>query len=70
MGRKLGDLASSFESKSTDSGAKCKVCYGNEIEILFLPCRHATVCATCAASVDRCPYCRAHIDGSVRIYLS
>ena len=67
VGRVLGSLASSYE-RNTDG--RCKVCYGNEIEILFLPCRHATCCATCASSVDRCPYCRAAIDRSVRIYLS
>lgn len=73
MGRKLGDLASSFEQRAASAetiSGKCKVCYEKDIEILFLPCRHATVCAACAASVDRCPYCRADIESSIRIYLS
>lgn len=56
---------SSDESKGT-----CKVCYMNEVELLFLPCKHASCCGQCAASVTNCPLCRAPITSSIRIFLS
>lgn len=70
MGRTLGTLASSYEKKEpVPSDNMCIVCYGERREFLFLPCAHVMVCGSCAASLDRCPYCRAAIRSTVRVYL-
>lgn len=55
---------------SDESKGTCKVCYMNEVELLFLPCKHASCCGQCAASVTSCPLCRAPITGSIRIFLA
>jgi hypothetical protein len=39
----------------------CIVCMEAERSVLFVPCRHAAVCAGCAAELDECPICRAPI---------
>ncbi|XP_066283780.1 baculoviral IAP repeat-containing protein 3-like isoform X3 [Branchiostoma lanceolatum] len=48
----------------------CKICMDAEVNIVFIPCGHLAVCANCAASVRRCPICRASIRGTVRTYMS
>ena len=60
----------STTGSSDESNALCKVCYTNEVELLFLPCKHASCCGQCAASVTTCPLCRTRITGSIRIFLS
>lgn len=55
---------SNDESKGT-----CKVCFINEVGVLFFPCKHASCCGQCAASVKECPLCRSPITGSVGFYL-
>ena len=72
IGSQLSSLASSFEKTTLASSGdrtQCKVCYSRDVEILFLPCRHAHCCAECASAVNKCPSCRAQIDGTVRIFL-
>ncbi|VVC41445.1 Hypothetical protein CINCED_3A003654 [Cinara cedri] len=36
----------------------CKICYKEEIKIVFLPCRHAITCISCAFAIDQCALCR------------
>ena len=72
VGKALASFASNFESSQPSSSdqSRCKVCWTRDIEMLFLPCRHANCCGECATAVTKCPSCRASIEGSVRIYLS
>jgi len=76
LAKELSSVSTRFEeqqkasSSSASGDARCKICLEGEVEILFLPCRHASCCSNCATAVSKCPYCRAEINGSVRIFLS
>lgn len=52
-----------------DSRFQCKVCLDREIGVVFLPCSHSVACTKCAPVLTKCPYCRAKIANSVRIFL-
>lgn len=67
IGKQLSSIADKVH-KIQQSG--CKVCLNNEVEMLFLPCRHANSCSSCASALTKCPTCRTTIDNSIRIYLS
>lgn len=40
---------------------ECIVCQCEIITMVLLPCRHACVCSTCFAKLERCPMCREYI---------
>jgi hypothetical protein len=67
IGKQLSTIA---EMAHKIQEARCKVCLNHEIEMLFLPCRHANSCGSCASALTKCPTCRTTIDSSIRIYLS
>lgn len=48
----------------------CKICFKNDICIVFFPCKHTVTCVDCSITQDNCPICRNIIEASVRIYLS
>lgn len=48
----------------------CRVCYDNEIQIVFLPCGHFVTCKDCAQKVRKCVVCRTTIKGIIRAYES
>jgi len=48
----------------------CKICLGNEVGVVFLPCSHLVSCSMCATAVKNCPLCRSPIQQVVRTYLS
>lgn len=39
----------------------CNVCFENPREIVFVPCRHQSVCRGCSERVQVCPLCNQHI---------
>ncbi|KAJ8315016.1 hypothetical protein KUTeg_007166 [Tegillarca granosa] len=41
----------------------------DDVQIVFLPCRHACCCVQCAFAMNKCPICRKNIIGGVRICL-
>ncbi|KAK0063289.1 death-associated inhibitor of apoptosis 1-like isoform X2 [Biomphalaria pfeifferi] len=47
----------------------CKICMGNDVEVVFLPCGHLVSCAECASAMKDCPVCRKFVRGTVRVYL-
>lgn len=51
---------------------QCKVCLSNRSSILFLPCRHISVCPECARQLpeDICPLCRAPIEHMIDAFIS
>ena len=49
---------------------QCKVCLDREADIVFVPCGHLVCCINCAASLRRCPICRAKIDKAIKTYVS
>ncbi|XP_058810808.1 baculoviral IAP repeat-containing protein 8-like isoform X2 [Phymastichus coffea] len=61
----------SSERKPVDSDARlCKICYNEELGILFVPCGHIVTCVKCAPGMTTCALCRKKIDLTVRAYFS
>lgn len=48
------------------------MCLANRSSILFLPCRHISVCTECANRLpdETCPLCRAPIEHMIDAYIS
>lgn len=47
----------------------CKVCYSNELYILFLPCRHIMACESCARHLKTCGICCQKIKQTMRVFI-
>ncbi|KAL5009116.1 hypothetical protein ScPMuIL_014697 [Solemya velum] len=39
----------------------CVICQTDDVQQVFLPCRHACVCNSCFVRLDKCPLCRTDI---------
>lgn len=39
----------------------CVICQTEDVQQVFLPCRHACVCNSCFVRLDKCPLCRTDI---------
>lgn len=52
--------------QGTEDARKCKICYGKELGIIFLPCGHVVACTQCATSMSNCPVCRDPIRMTAR----
>ncbi|XP_078340928.1 uncharacterized protein LOC111106726 isoform X2 [Crassostrea virginica] len=48
--------------------AECKVCLVEEVQVLFLPCRHLVTCEKCANRLGQCPLCRENIQDTIRVF--
>ncbi|KAJ8922020.1 hypothetical protein NQ315_008659 [Exocentrus adspersus] len=48
----------------------CKICFKNEVAVVFLPCGHIVACVDCAAALKTCPVCRKPLEASLRAFLS
>lgn len=48
----------------------CKICYKNELGVVFLPCGHIVACVDCAAALKNCAVCRKPLEATVRAFLS
>uniref|UniRef100_A0A1B6CU38 RING-type domain-containing protein n=1 Tax=Clastoptera arizonana TaxID=38151 RepID=A0A1B6CU38_9HEMI len=48
----------------------CKICYTEEMSVVFLPCGHLVACVTCALSLTTCAVCRQPVTATVRAFLS
>ncbi|XP_067676442.1 baculoviral IAP repeat-containing protein 7-like [Haliotis asinina] len=68
MGRE--DLkATAEETRQLKESSACKICLEDPANIVFLPCGHLVACAICAPALERCPICRKHIRGTVRVHM-
>ncbi|KAJ8970256.1 hypothetical protein NQ317_018118 [Molorchus minor] len=54
--------------KETEAAEKtlCKICYKNELGVVFLPCGHIVACVDCAAALKNCAVCRRPLEATVR----
>lgn len=52
-----------------DDNVVCKICFENNREICFLPCRHVCTCKNCAARCKLCCICRVTIAQRLEVYL-
>jgi hypothetical protein len=48
----------------------CKICYDQQMSMVFLPCGHSLSCPSCATALSNCPLCRKRIEGTVRAFFS
>lgn len=55
--------------ENTDNRALCKVCLNDEIQTMFIPCRHAATCLVCSSYIRFCCICRNKVDATSRIFI-
>ena len=65
-------LLSSLEPSSAFRQLECCVCRANVADTVLRPCEHSSICYACAMSWlsgpnRRCPLCRRHVVGVVRV---
>lgn len=46
----------------------CRICFEGEICMVLLPCRHRTLCKSCADKCKKCPICRTSIEERMPVY--
>ncbi|KAK9502250.1 hypothetical protein O3M35_011054 [Rhynocoris fuscipes] len=57
-------------SEPVNDGRLCKICYTEEMGVVFLPCGHIVACVKCASSLTTCAVCRKTVTGTFRAFLS
>ncbi|KAK7582126.1 hypothetical protein V9T40_013571 [Parthenolecanium corni] len=63
--------SSKTNDKSTkESSMSCKICFVEERNVMFVPCRHIIACENCAANLAKCGVCRCKIEDTIRVFLS
>jgi len=67
----VGSIGSAGSSNSSLKEALlCKICFDQQMSIVFLPCGHSLSCPSCATALSTCPLCRKEIQATVRAYFS
>lgn len=56
--------------KPVDDARMCKICYGEELGAVFLPCGHIVACVKCAQGMVNCALCRQPVTMTIRTFLS
>ncbi|KAJ4848019.1 hypothetical protein Tsubulata_009351 [Turnera subulata] len=59
--------------KGAGCGRECMICMKDEVCIVFLPCAHQVMCATCSDNYGKkgkatCPCCRVLIEQRIRVF--
>lgn len=54
----------------TEHTSICKICYADDVGVVFLPCGHLVACVKCALSLTTCAVCRQAVTATVRVFLS
>ncbi|KAK4845162.1 hypothetical protein QYF36_001707 [Acer negundo] len=68
----LDELEDSSD-KENDCDKECIICTKDEVSIVFLPCAHQVLCASCSENYGKkgkatCPCCRAPIEQRIRVF--
>ncbi|XP_050306387.1 baculoviral IAP repeat-containing protein 7 isoform X2 [Anthonomus grandis grandis] len=66
----LKETESGEEEESKSEKTLCKICFKNDVGIVFLPCGHIVACVDCSAALKTCAICRKPLEGMVRAFLS
>ncbi|KAK9113324.1 hypothetical protein Syun_020121 [Stephania yunnanensis] len=48
----------------------CKVCGGNDVCVLLLPCRHLCLCKDCEPRLEWCPICNTTKNATLQVFMS
>lgn len=59
-----------LNTQKSQSSILCKLCFSEEKNILFFPCKHVAVCKQCSISLSTCPCCQQTVQSTIRIYNS
>lgn len=57
-------------SRDLSEALLCKICYDQDMSMVFLPCGHSLSCPSCATALTHCPLCRKKISATVRAFFS
>ncbi|KAF4354906.1 hypothetical protein F8388_008536 [Cannabis sativa] len=60
-------------SKEENSDRKCIVCLNDDVSVVFLPCTHQVMCASCGDDFGltgkaHCPCCRVPVEQKIRVF--
>ena len=64
------ETGSKDESSSLKEALLCKICFDQQMSMVFLPCGHSLSCPSCATALSSCPLCRKEIQATVRAFFS
>ncbi|XP_078341653.1 uncharacterized protein LOC111110400 isoform X2 [Crassostrea virginica] len=50
----------------------CKVCLDEEVQVVFLPCKHMVTCEGCVSTLHwgKCPICKQNIQNKIKVSLA
>ncbi|KAL6279705.1 hypothetical protein ACE6H2_016586 [Prunus campanulata] len=70
--RELDNLENSSE-REVSCDRECIICMKDEVSVVFLPCAHQVLCASCNDDYGKkgkatCPCCRAPIEHRIRVF--
>ncbi|XP_043280002.1 baculoviral IAP repeat-containing protein 7-B-like isoform X2 [Venturia canescens] len=65
-----GTTSQENAKKPIDDARLCKICYGEELGVVFLPCGHMVSCVKCAPGMVTCALCRQSVSMTVRAFFS
>jgi hypothetical protein len=69
VGDDRGDVNDSSKIDDGDEERLCKICFVNNRQICFFPCRHIMACSQCADRCKRCCVCREKIKSKILVFL-
>jgi len=69
--RYLKQLDNKFQPPTTNTTStnQCVVCMNQDIDCLFLPCRHVVCCKQCGQLLQSCAVCRKPIGAVLKVFL-
>lgn len=67
------DNLEDMSEKEVSSNRECIICMKDEVSVVFLPCAHQVMCASCSDEYGRkgkaaCPCCRVQIQQRIRVF--
>ncbi|XP_027839595.2 putative inhibitor of apoptosis isoform X1 [Aphis gossypii] len=70
IGKNQLRLSQMLNPNSVPDCMECKICFKEEIKVIFVPCGHAVACIECALTLKQCAVCRYPFSKLIRIFLS
>lgn len=67
--KKKEHLSQILDPNSVPDCMLCKICYKEEIKVVFVPCGHAVACLQCAFTLEMCAICRYPFSKLIRVYI-